>query len=148
VARRCSQSGTREALTGRPAPLILVVDDCFDIRALYSECLLDAGYRVASAADGNGALTLALSSFPDLALLDLQMPGLDGWETARLLKSYWATRQIPLVALSGLHDAETVTRALQAGCNRFAPKPCLPDELISVVRSVLAEEERKHRDVI
>jgi CheY-like chemotaxis protein len=148
VAQRIFQSRTRESVAGPRSPLILVVDDCFDARALYSECLLDAGYRVASAADGNGALILALSEIPDLVLLDLQMTGLDGWATARLLRCYWPTQAVPIVALSGLHDATTVSRAMAAGCYRFVPKPCSREELIRIVALTLEEEAERQRGVV
>jgi CheY-like chemotaxis protein len=147
VARRNFQSGTRESVAGPRSPLVLVVDDCLDVRALCSECLLDAGYRVASASDGNGALTLALSEVPDLVLLDLQMMGLDGWETAWLMRSYWPTQAVPIVALSGLHDATSVSRAMAAGCNRFVQKPCSCEELVRIVALILEEEAERQRGV-
>jgi CheY-like chemotaxis protein len=143
VTRRISQSGTRESVSGPSSPRILVVEDDFDARALYCECLLDAGYRVASAADGNGALKRALSEVPDIVLLDLQMPGLDGWETARLMRSYSPTRTIPIIALSGLSDTVSITRATEAGCNRFVPKPQSPEALVRIVALTLEEEAKR-----
>jgi two-component system cell cycle response regulator DivK len=148
VARFVSHTRLKDPGAGGVSPLILVVDDCFDTRALHSECLLEAGYRVASAADGNSALSLALSAVPDLVLLDLQMPGLDGWETARLMRSYFPTRPIPIIAVSGLDDSATVKRAKAAGCDRFVPKPCTPEELLRVIQSALIEADEKQSDAL
>jgi two-component system, cell cycle response regulator DivK len=148
MTRRTFESGMRESLAARHSPRILVVDDDFDARALYCECLLAAGYRVASAADGNEALRLALSEVPRLVVLDLNMPHLDGWETARLIRSYQPTHAIPIIALSGLHDAATVSRAMGAGCNRFVPKPCSPEELVRIIELTLPEEAPSQRGVL
>jgi CheY-like chemotaxis protein len=106
---------------------------------------MKAGYEVALAADGNKALVLALSDIPDLVLMDLHMPGLDGWEAARLMRSYWPTRPVPIIAVSGRYDDATVMRAAEAGCNRFVRKPFVPAELVRVVRSVLEEDVEKQR---
>jgi two-component system cell cycle response regulator DivK len=124
-------------------PLILVVDDALDARLTWSELLFDAGYRVALATDGNEALALALSVVPDLVLLDLHMPGLDGWEAARLMRSYSPTSSIPIIALSGDHHVETVRRAMEAGCDRFVTKPCVPDDLKSIIEETLQAKDEK-----
>jgi two-component system, cell cycle response regulator DivK len=137
----------RESLKGTRAPFILFVDDSLDARLTYGEYLFEAGYRVAVASDGNEALAIALCVIPDLILLDLEMPGLDGWEVARLLKSYRLTSQVPVVALSGHHDTATVTRAVSAGCIRFVPKPCASDDLESIIRLTL-QESGQHRGVV
>jgi CheY-like chemotaxis protein len=148
VANRVSQSGMRGSLKGRRAPLILFVDDSLDARLTYTEYLLEAGYRVVTAADGNEAVTLALSLAPDLVLLDLQMPALDGWEAARLMRSYSHTRPIPIIALSGLDDANSAMRALGAGCNRFVPKLCAPAELVRIIESTIEGEGEKLQGVV
>jgi CheY-like chemotaxis protein len=140
-----SHTQLKRAIAGPGVPLILIVDDSFDTRSLYGECLVDAGYSVACAADGNSALTLALSVVPDLVLLDLQMPGLDGWEAARLLRSYAPTRPIPIIAVSGHHDSPSVVRAMEAGCNRFIAKPCTPEELVRIIETTLQEDVEQRR---
>lgn len=148
MTRRVSQSGTRESVAGGRSPRVLVVDDDADARALYCECLLDAGYRVASAGDGNGALIWALSEVPDVVLLDLQMPGLDGWETARLIRSYLSTHAVPIIALSGLDDTRSVTRAREAGCDRFVPKPQSAEELLRIIAMTLEEAATTRRGAV
>ena len=122
-------------------PLILVVDDALDARLIWSEFLFDAGYLVALATNGNEALARALSDVPDLVLLDMHMPGLDGWEAARLMRAYAPTCSIPIIALSGHHDPETVKRAMDAGCNRFVSKPCDLDALKSIIEVMLQEQK-------
>jgi CheY-like chemotaxis protein len=121
-------------------PLILFVDDSSDARLTYGEYLRDAGYDVAVAVDGNEALAIALSAVPDLILLDLTMPGLDGWELARLLKSYRFTSHVPILALSGFHDTASIARAVGAGCSGFVSKPCSLEELDNVIQSTLKEK--------
>jgi CheY-like chemotaxis protein len=120
-------------------PFILFVDDSSDARLTYGDYLRDAGYRVAVAGDGNEALAIALSATPDLVLLDLKMPRLDGWELARLLKSYRFTCHVPILALSGFHDSASVARAVSAGCSGFVPKPCSLEELDNVIQSTLKD---------
>jgi two-component system cell cycle response regulator DivK len=125
-------------------PLLLVVEDDETTRVLYAECLSKTGFRVQVAANGNEALRAALVEPPDAVVLDLTMPHLDGWETARLLRSYKPTEAIPIVACTGRTDCYDVDRAMDVGCNRVVFKPCLPEELEKIVRNLLASEERKH----
>jgi CheY-like chemotaxis protein len=148
VARRNSQS-MRPHVESHPrlrSPLILLVDDSVDARLLIGEYLVDAGFLVEAVANGNQAVTCALSLMHDPILMDLDMPELDGWEAARLLRSYRSTRQVPILALSGLHDAQSVARAMSAGCDRFVPKPFLPQELEGTIREALREADAKWKD--
>jgi CheY-like chemotaxis protein len=138
-------------VTGAPAsgprlqmPLLLVVEDDEITRALYAECLSNSGFRVQVAANGNEALRAALVEPPDAVVLDLTMPHLDGWETARLLRSYKPTEDIPIVACTGRTDSYDVDRAMDVGCSHVVFKPCLPRELETIVRTLLASGERKH----
>jgi two-component system, cell cycle response regulator DivK len=124
-------------------PLILLVDDCADDASMYAEYLAAAGFRVTTAANGSEAVALTLSVVPDLIVMDLEMPGITGWDAARLLRGDDRTRSIPIVALSGFYDTPAVMRAISAGCGRFVPKPCLAAELESVVRSTLAKDGGK-----
>ena len=86
---------------GDPGPLILVVDDFEDNREMYTQYLRFNGYRVAEAVDGLDALTKAAALRPDLIVMDLSLPRLDGWEATRRLKKDPLTSQIPVVALTG-----------------------------------------------
>ena len=119
------------------APLILVVDDYQDAREMYAEYLQFSGFRVAEARNGNEALEQAFALKPDLILMDLSLPGMDGWEATRVLKADDRTRNIPIVALTGHALAGASEGAKKAGCDSFVTKPCLPDDLVVEVRRML-----------
>ena len=118
-------------------PLILVVDDYEDAREMYAEYLRFCGFRVAEARNGNEALEQAFSLMPDLILMDLSLPGMDGWEATRQLKADSRTARIPVVALTGHALAGASEGAKRAGCDSFVTKPCLPDDLVVEVRRML-----------
>jgi two-component system, cell cycle response regulator DivK len=118
--------------------LILVVDDYEDAREMYAEYLRFCGFRVAEARNGNEALEQAFTLMPDLILMDLSLPGMDGWEATRQLKADERTRQIPVVALTGHALAGASEGAKKAGCDSFVTKPCLPDDLVIEVRRMLS----------
>ncbi len=125
-------------MTEQNAPLILVVDDYQDAREMYAEYLQFSGFRVAEARNGNEAVAQAFSLRPDLILMDLSLPGMDGWEATRLLKADDRTKHIPVVALTGHALAGASEGAKRAGCDSFVTKPCLPDDLVVEVRRMLS----------
>jgi two-component system, cell cycle response regulator DivK len=116
-----------------PAPLILVVEDFEDAREMYRDYLDFAGFRVETARDGLEGIQKARALMPDLILMDLSLPGIDGWEATRLLKADASTRHILVVALSAHALATEGERARSAGCDGFIPKPCLPPDLVSEI---------------
>ena len=122
--------------SGRP-DLILVVDDYQDAREMYAEYLQFSGFRVAEARNGNEAVEQAFALKPDLILMDLSLPGMDGWEATRRLKADDRTKHIPIVALTGHALAGASEGAKKAGCDSFVTKPCLPDDLVVEVRRML-----------
>ena len=124
-------------MTEQEAPLILVVDDYQDAREMYAEFLQFSGFRVAEARNGNEAVAQAFALRPDLILMDLSLPGMDGWEATRVLKADDRTRHIPVVALTGHALAGASEGARKAGCDSFVTKPCLPDDLVVEVRRML-----------
>jgi CheY-like chemotaxis protein len=124
-------------MTTEPGPLILVVDDYQDAREMYAEYLQYSGFRVAEAKNGNEAVAQARSLKPDLILMDLSLPGMDGWEATRVLKADEATKKIPIVALTGHALAGASEGARKAGCDSFVTKPCLPDDLVVEVKRML-----------
>jgi CheY-like chemotaxis protein len=124
-------------MTNDTHPLILVVDDYQDAREMYAEYLQFSGFRVAEARNGNEAVEQAFALKPDLILMDLSLPGMDGWEATRQLKSDERTRHIPVVALTGHALAGASEGAKKAGCDSFVTKPCLPDDLVVEVRRML-----------
>ena len=125
-------------MTEQNAPLILVVDDYQDAREMYAEYLQFSGFRVAEARNGNEAVDQAFALKPDLILMDLSLPGMDGWEATRRLKADETTRHIPIVALTGHALAGASEGARKAGCDSFVTKPCLPDDLVVEVRRMLS----------
>jgi two-component system cell cycle response regulator DivK len=124
-------------MTTDTGPLILVVDDYQDAREMYAEYLQFSGFRVAEARNGNEAVAQARSLRPDLILMDLSLPGMDGWEATRVLKADEATKHIPIVALTGHALAGASEGARKAGCDSFVTKPCLPDDLVVEVKRML-----------
>jgi CheY-like chemotaxis protein len=126
------------AMSTDQGPMILVVDDYQDAREMYAEYLRFCGFRVAEARNGNEALEQAFALMPDLILMDLSLPGMDGWEATRQLKADERTRHIPVVALTGHALAGASEGAKKAGCDSFVTKPCLPDDLVVEVRRMLS----------
>jgi CheY-like chemotaxis protein len=124
-------------MTEQHTPLILVVDDYQDAREMYAEYLQFSGFRVAEARNGNEAVEQAFALHPDLILMDLSLPGMDGWEATRRLKADDRTRLIPIVALTGHALAGASEGAKRAGCDSFVTKPCLPDDLVVEVKRML-----------
>lgn len=121
----------------KTAPLILVVEDYDDAREMYVEYLSFTGFRVESATNGLEAIEMTHRLKPDLVLMDLALPKLDGWEATRRLKSDPATARIPVIALTGHALAGHAERAREAGCDSFITKPCVPDELVAEISRVL-----------
>lgn len=111
-------------------PSILLVEDYDDAREMYRDYLEFSGFRVDTARDGHEALDKARALMPDLILMDLSLPGLDGWEATRMLKADPATRHLTIVALSAHALAAEGERARVAGCDGFIAKPCLPHALV------------------
>jgi len=120
-----------------PNPLILVVEDFDDAREMYRDYLEFAGFRVETARDGREAIDKAGALQPDLILMDLSLPGIDGWEATRLLKASPETRQIIIIALSAHALATEGERARAAGCDGFIAKPCLPPDLVHEITKYL-----------
>lgn len=119
-------------------PLVLVVEDYQDAREMYAAYLQFSGYRVAEAANGLEALEKTRELMPDIILMDLALPKMDGWEATRRLKADEKTRHIPIVALTGHALAGHAEGARQAGCDAFVTKPCLPDALVTEIERMLA----------
>jgi two-component system, cell cycle response regulator DivK len=120
------------------SPLVLVVEDYQDAREMYSAYLQFSGYRVAEATNGLEAIEKTIELMPDIILMDLALPKIDGWEATKRLKSDERTKHIPIVALTGHALAGFAEGAREAGCDSFVTKPCLPDALVVEVRRMLA----------
>jgi two-component system sensor histidine kinase/response regulator len=116
---------------------ILVVDDTLQNRLLAEARLVTAGYRVTQAASGEEGLAVFAAEPPDLVLLDVRMPGLDGFDTLKRLRELPHGPDVPVVFLTALDDEDTHRRALQGGADDFLTKPLRPTELLIRVRSLL-----------
>jgi CheY-like chemotaxis protein len=122
----------------RERPLVLIVEDQSDLRQLYAEHLTQSGFDVLEAGNGADAIHATTANLPDVVLMDLSLPIVDGWEATRRLKADAHTSHIPIVALTAHDGSGELQRATDAGCNWFVPKPCAPAALITELRRVLA----------
>ena len=124
----------------RTAARILVAEDDADNRRIVVRVLASEGYRTFEAADGASAIELARREHPDLIVMDLGMPGIDGWEASRRLKADPRTADIPIVALTAFAMRGDEERAREAGCDGYLSKPCRPQTIREIVRQFLARD--------
>lgn len=122
-----------------PAPTVLLIEDDRLLRELVAEVLGTSGCRVETAADGAEGLRRARARTPDLILMDLALPGIDGLETTRRLRSDPRTREIPVVALTAHAMAGDRERALAAGFDDYFSKPIDFTGLVSAIGEILEE---------
>ena len=121
---------------------ILVVDDEEDILELVRYNLTKNGYRVTGVATGEDALQAALSSLPDLVVLDLMLPGVDGLEVCKLLKNNAKTAHIPVVMLTAKGEEADVVTGLELGADDYVTKPFSPRVLVARIRAVLRRKAK------
>ncbi len=117
---------------------ILVIDDDVMNLDMMSQRLRLRGYRVEGAVDGLRGLELARADPPDLILMDVSLPEMDGWEATRRLKAELATRHIPVVALTAHAMMNDRSRALQAGCDDYESKPVDFERLLAKMAKLLS----------
>jgi len=115
--------------TAKPAPLILVAEDERDIRELIVFSLEIAGFRVAAVPNGQEAIKKAVEINPDLILMDVRMPKMDGFEACKALKQQEKTKEIPVVFLSAKGQEADIQIGFEAGAEAYFLKPFTPDEL-------------------
>jgi CheY-like chemotaxis protein len=113
---------------------VLFVDDNSATREGYTKYLANFGYDVMPVATGQEALTLASTWAPDVIVLDLGLPDIDGWEVARQLKAAALTVAIPIIALTGAGLPHERVSAMRAGCDRYLTKPCPPADVAEAIR--------------
>jgi CheY-like chemotaxis protein len=123
------------------SPLILVVDDFEDNRAMYVEYLQFQGYRVVEAINGEEAVQRTQELLPSVVVMDLSLPVMDGWEATRRIKADPRTSQIRVIALTGHAEPAHAQKALDAGCDDFVAKPCLPENLLAKIREHLPKAD-------
>jgi two-component system cell cycle response regulator DivK len=124
---------------------VLVVDDFDDAREMYAEYLEFAGFQVETARNGQEAVEKAQEASPDIILMDLSLPVMDGWEATRLIKQDLRTRDIPVMALSGHVLSGSENHAKEAGADEFVAKPCLPQDLENKIRTMLKPSKAKDK---
>ena len=138
VASDGPATGTHRVMTDpERAALVLLVDDSEDARGLYAGFLTHAGLRVAQAADGHHALWKVGALMPNVVVMDLLMPVLDGWEATRRIKTHPKTEHIGVIVLTGHVTELELQRAVDAGADVVLTKPCEPEALLAVVRRLL-----------
>jgi two-component system, OmpR family, alkaline phosphatase synthesis response regulator PhoP len=140
------EAGIRAPADGRPMTKVLVIDDEAPIRLLCRVNLEAEGMEVLEAADGPSGLEVAKSSRPDLILLDVMMPGLDGWRVAEHLLDDPDTSAIPIIFLTARAEFRDRARGLDIGGIDYVTKPFNPVELAPLVRELLERIERGELD--
>ena len=123
-------------------PLVLVIDDYEDAREMYAMYFSTRGCATTTASDGDEGVAKALACNPDIILLDLGMPRVDGWEVARRLRSDPRTRAIPIVAVSAHSETSARMRAVSAGVDLFVAKPVAPADLFALVGPLASRHGR------
>jgi two-component system, cell cycle response regulator DivK len=140
-ARRASQSARRiervPSARSRGLGLVLIADDTADARELYAMYLTHQGFTVQTVIDGDAAVRGALARRPDVIVMDLAMPRLDGIAATQRLQHDARTRHIPVIIVTGYPYKAVEQGALEAGAAGFLTKPCLPEDLEQEVRRVM-----------
>ena len=117
--------------------LVLLVDDDTDQREMYGLYLRARGFLMLAATNGMEAMALARQVRPDVIVMDLAMPNLNGWEATQRLKHDPLTQSIPVIACTAHTGEWAVDRAVKAGCDAYLTKPCLPRDLVAEIRRVM-----------
>jgi DNA-binding response OmpR family regulator len=118
---------------------ILVVDDEIGALTLIGIMLERGGFDVLKARDAKAALQVLEETLPDLIILDVMMPGMNGIDLCQVIRQRDETRKTPVLILSARGDAESIIRGIEAGANDYLPKPILHHDLVSKVRSMLGQ---------
>jgi len=118
---------------------VLIVEDQADNRAILRDLLSNAGYDLIEATDGEEGVALAESKRPDLIVMDVQLPLIDGYEATRRIKSNAALRSIPIIAVTSYALSGDEMKARAAGCDAYVAKPFSPRQLLAKIREHLPE---------
>jgi two-component system cell cycle response regulator DivK len=117
--------------------LILIIEDHEENRRLLRDLLTSVGYELIEAVTGEEGVTMAKTQVPDLILMDIQLPGIDGYETTRRIKGNPALRHIPVIAVTSYALSGDEVKALEAGCDAYVTKPFDPAELLAKIQEFL-----------
>jgi DNA-binding response OmpR family regulator len=135
ASRPARLAGRTRTLASPLAPAVLVVDDDLDARNIYAQYLRMMGCAVFTATNGRSAVEKAIDLGPDLIVMDLVMPGMNGYEAMRELRESSWTSRIPIIAVSAVPMSRNA--AFDAGCDAYLAKPCTPDVLWAQIRALL-----------
>lgn len=124
-----------------PLPTILLVEDFDDTRLMMKMWLVRHGYRVIEAETGEEAIDMAQRELPDLIIMDVMMPGMNGLDATQRIREYQALRQTPIVAVSAYGANEYRSLAIDAGCNEYVSTPFEPDALAELIRNLISKSE-------
>ena len=136
---------TRSSFDRDASDVVLIVDDVPDNLAVLHDALDESGYTVLVATSGEAALDRAAQAVPDVVLLDAMMPGMDGFEVARRLKSAPRTSHIPIIFMTGHGDIPMSVRAMKAGAIDFLAKPFRDQDMLDAVAAALRRDEETRR---
>lgn len=123
-------------------PYVLLIDDDHDVLGTLSRALTREGYEVKYATSGKDGIRLIKQQIPDLLILDVMMPGMDGIELCRVIRTRQDTNGTPILILSARGDAESIMRGIEAGANDYLPKPILHHDLVAKVRMMLGQTDQ------
>ena len=118
---------------------ILVIEDTEDNRQILRDLLSSAGYEIIEAVDGESGVAMAKKQLPGLILMDIQLPGIDGYEATRQIKATPALAHIPIIAVTSYALSGDDVKARQAGCDDYVTKPFSPRALLAKIRAHLGE---------
>lgn len=121
--------------------LVLLVEDNEDNRIVYSTILKHFGYEVSEALNGEEGISKARTQQPDLVLMDISIPVIDGWEATQVLKHDPATKHIPIIALTAHALASDREKAMEVGCDGYLAKPCEPRAVVAEVQRFLGRPD-------
>ena len=124
---------------------ILIIDDEENIVLLAETNLEMCGYKVITAQDGKQGLEMAQKEKPDLIILDIRLPEIDGWEVCRRLKNSTDTRNIPIVFLTAHAQENDINKGLSLGAEEFITKPFIPEDMAQRIKKILAQKQNKKR---
>jgi two-component system cell cycle response regulator DivK len=116
---------------------VLAIEDHEDNRRILRDLLESVGYELIEAATGEEGIALAETQVPDLILMDIQLPGLDGYETTRRIKAIPALQRVPIIAVTSYALSGDDVKAFAAGCDAYVTKPFSPRELLAKIREFL-----------
>src|SRR5688572_25316034 len=132
-------NGKRTGMTPN-GKTVLLVEDNEDNRIVYSTILRHFGYKVTEALNGEEGIAKARAEKPDLILMDISIPIIDGWEATQVLKHDPQTRQIPIIALTAHALASDREKAMEVGCDGYLAKPCEPRAVVAEVQRFLGKD--------